>query len=164
MEFWDVGLLRESPISIRKQYDTRSVRPTYSSRCSGEGAWPPAWGISLQTDSVDPISPLSILSGSFPAEKPTDNEPYTRHTPLPSLASLSIYPTQYSFSGLPAVPSPWSSITVQTFKVHHGILSFPGCGLPVTGPKSCLCSRTAIPESRFRPTLQYFVPVRPIPP
>ena len=157
-------MLRESPISIRKQYDTRSVRPTYSSRCSGEGAWPPAWGISLQTDSVDPISPLSILSGSFPAEKPADNEPYTRNTPLPSLASLSIYPTQYSFSGLPAVPSPWSSITVQTFKVHHGILSFPGCGLPVTGPKSCRCSRTAIPESRFRLTLRYFVPVRPIPP
>jgi hypothetical protein len=74
---------------------------------------PPAWGISSQTDSADPIPPLSRPSGSFPAEKPADNEPYPRNIPSPSLVGLPIYPTQYSFSGLLVILSPRSSTPVQ---------------------------------------------------
>ena len=156
-EFWDIGLPRESLTSIPKQSDTRSVCSTYSSRCSGRRCLAPASGISLQTDSVDPIPPLSISFRSFPAGKPADNKLYTRNIPSPSLASLPIYPTQYS-SGLPVVPSPRSSIPARGSPWNS---SFPGCGLPATGPKSCLRRRTAIPESRFWLNLRSLVPVRP---
>ena len=156
MKFWDVGLPRESLTSIPKQSISWSVCSTYSSRCSGTRCLAPAWGITLQTDSIDPIPPLSIPSRSFPAGKPADNELYTRIIPSPSLASLPIYPTQYS-SGLPVVPSLRSNIPVQCSPWNS---SFPGCGLPATGPKSCLRRCTAIPESRFWLNLRSLMPVR----
>jgi hypothetical protein len=79
-----------------------------------DGAWRQLGVYLRRQSSVDPIPSLSIPSGLFPAGKPADNKSYTRITPSgSSLASLPIYPTQYSFSGLPVVPSPRSSTSVQ---------------------------------------------------
>ena len=132
VEFWDVGSLREkSHLYSQTIWYAGSLFNVFV-QMFRKKAHGPQLGVYLhRQSSVDPIPPLSIPSGSSPAEKSADNKPYTRNIPSPSsLASLPVYPTQYSFSGLPVVPSPRSSTPVQGSPSNS---SFSGCGLPATG-------------------------------
>jgi hypothetical protein len=133
VEFWDVGSLREkSHLYSQTIWYAGSLFNVFV-QMFRKKAHGPQLGVYLhRQSSVDPIPPLSIPSGSFRAEKPADNKPYTHSIPPPSsIASLPIYPTQYSFSGLPVVPSPRSGTPVQGSPSNS---SFSGCSLPATGP------------------------------
>ena len=126
---------------------------------------PQHWGYMFYRQSVvDPTPPLSIPTGFFPAEKPEDNKPYTCNIPSPSsLASLPIYPTQYSFSGLPVVPSPsgtpgqgspsnpftdavWPSCY---WSANHASAAVPGSQSPGVGFGISCASATGSSVSRF---------------
>jgi len=131
VEFWDVGSLREkSHLYSQTIWYAGSLFNVFVQifRKKAQG---PQLGIYLhRQSSVDPIPPLSIPSGSLPAEKPADNWPYTRNIPTP-MTQLPTYPTQYSFSGLPVVITPRSNTPVQGSPSNS---SFSGSVLPATGP------------------------------
>lgn len=133
VEFWDVNSLREkSHLYSQTIWYAGSLFNVFVQlfRKKTQG---PQLGIYLHRQSnVDPIPPLSIPSGSLPSEKLADNRSYTRSPPSPSAMSpLPTYPTQYSFSGLPMIPSPRPSTPVQGSPSNS---SLSGSGLPATGP------------------------------
>jgi hypothetical protein len=132
VEFWDVSSLREkSHLYSQTIWYAGSLFNVFVQmfRKKAQG---PQLGVYLhRQSSVDPIPPLSIPSGSLPAEKPADNRPYARNIPSPSsLSHFPTYPTQYSFSGLPMVPSPRSGTPVQGSPSNSSLF---GGGLPATG-------------------------------
>jgi hypothetical protein len=131
VEFWDVGSLREkSHLYSQTIWYAGSLFNVFV-QMFRKKAHGPQLGVYLhRQSSVDPIPPLSIPSGSIPVDKPTDNKPYTRIPSPSSMANFPTYPTQYSFSGLPVVPSPRSGTPVQGSPSNS---SFSGCGLPATG-------------------------------
>jgi hypothetical protein len=142
VEFWDVGSLREkSHLYSQTIWYAGSLFNVFV-QMFRKKAHGPQLGVYLhRQSSVDPVPPLSIPSGSFPAEKSGDNKSPTRNIPSPSsLSQLPSYPTQYSFSGLPMIPSPRSTTPVQGSPSNS---SFSGCGLPATGPP-------AIPPQPYR--------------
>ena len=119
VEFWDASSLREkSHLYSQTIWYAGSLFNVFVQmfRKKAQG---PQLGVYLhRQSSIDPIPPLSIPSGSLPAEKPAESRPDTRNSPSPSsMTQLPTYPTQYSFSGLPvvlsAVPTPRSNTPVQ---------------------------------------------------
>jgi hypothetical protein len=132
VEFWNVGSLREkSHLYSQTVWYAGSLFNVFvqMSRKKMQG---PQLGIYLHRQStVDPIPPLSIPSGSLPAEKTADR-PYTRNIPSPpSITQLPTYSTQYSFSGLPMVDTPRSNTPVEGSPSNS---SSYGSVLPATGP------------------------------
>ena len=137
VEFWDVESLREkSHLYSQTIWYAGSLWNVFVQmfRKKLQG---PQLGVYLhRQSSVDPIPPLSIPSGSIPTEKLGDNRSSaspTRNLPSPPPVNVSpLYPTQYSFSGLPMIPSsPRSDTPIQ------GSPSSPshfGSSLPATGP------------------------------
>jgi hypothetical protein len=137
VEFWDVGSLREkSHLYSQTIWYAGSLFNVFVQMFRKKAQGPQLGVYIHRQSSVDPIPPLSIPSGLFPAEKPTENRPYTRNTPSPSsMTQLTTYPTQYSSSGLPmifsAVPTPRSNTPVQGSPSNS---SFSGSALPATSP------------------------------
>jgi hypothetical protein len=138
VEFWDVGSLREKSHLYSQTIWYAGTLFNVFVQLFRKKAQGPQLGVYLhRQSSVDPIPPLSIPSGSLPAEKPAEHRPDTRDTPSPSsMTQLSTYPTQYSFSGLPvvhsAVPTPRSNTPVQGSPSNSSSIS--GSVLPVTRP------------------------------
>jgi len=131
VEFWDVDSLREkSHLYSQTIWYAGSLFNVFVQmfRKKTQG---PQLGVYLhRQSSVDPIPPLSIPCGSIPSEKLTDNK--SRNFPTPSTPTiLPAYPTQYSFSGLPMIPSPRSGTPVQGSPSSSSI---SGGSLPATGP------------------------------
>lgn len=131
VEFWDVDSLREkSHLYSQTIWYAGSLFNVFVQmfRKKTQG---PQFGVYLhRQSSVDPIPPLSIPYGSIPTEKLTDNK--SRNFPTPSTPTiLPAYPTQYSFSGLPMIPSPRSGTPVQGSPSSSSI---SGGSLPATGP------------------------------
>jgi len=137
VEFWDIESLREkSHLYSQTIWYAGSLFNVFVQmfRKKLQG---PQLGVYLhRQSSVDPIPPLSIPPGSVSAEKLGDSQSYaspTRNPPSPPSVNVSpVYPTQYSFSGLPMVPnSPGSNTPVQGSPSSP---SLSGSGHPVTGP------------------------------
>ena len=130
-EFWDVDSLREkSHLYSQTIWYAGSLFNVFllMFRKKSQG---PQLGIYLhRQSSVDPIPPLSIPYGSIPAEKLADNR--SRILPTPTTPTiLPASPTQYSFSGIPMIPSSRSSTPVQGSPSNSSV---SGSGLPATGP------------------------------
>ncbi|KAH9075734.1 hypothetical protein EDB83DRAFT_2504779 [Lactarius deliciosus] len=126
VEFWDVDSLRE-----KSHLYSRTI---WYCGCSGRRRKARKLGVYLhRQSSVDPIPPLSVPAGQHPAtETPTDNRPNARDLSSPSSATLlPISPTQYSFSGLPMLPSPRPDTPLQGSPSNS---TLTGGGLPATGP------------------------------
>lgn len=132
VEFWDVDSLREkSHLYSQTIWYAGSLFNVFVQifRKKVQG---PQLGVYLhRQSSVDPIPPLSIPYGSIPTEKLAENR--SRNPPnTPSSPTISpTYPTQYSFSGIPIIPSPRSSTPVQGSPSNSSI---SGSSLPATGP------------------------------
>ncbi|KAH9043817.1 hypothetical protein EDB85DRAFT_2138504 [Lactarius pseudohatsudake] len=133
VEFWDVDSLREkSHLYSRTIWYAGSLYNVFVQmfRKKTQG---PQLGVYLhRQSSVDPIPPLSVPAGQHPAtETPTDNRPNARNLSSPSSATLlPISPTQYSFSGLPMLPSPRPDTPLQGSPSNS---TLTGSGLPATG-------------------------------
>ena len=131
VEFWDVDSLREkSHLYSQTIWYAGSLFNVFVQmfRKKAQG---PQLGVYLhRQSSVDPIPPLSIPCGSIPTEKLTDDKSRNFQTP-PTPIILPAYPTQYSFSGLPMIPSPRSDTPVQGSPSSSSI---SGSSLPATGP------------------------------
>ncbi len=134
VEFWDVDALREkSHLYSRTIWYAGSLFNVFVQmfRKKTQG---PQLGVYLHRQStVDPIPPLSVLAGQHPSTvTPTDNRANARNLSSPSSATLlPISPTQYSFSGLPMLPSPRPDTPVQGSPSSSAL---SGSGLPATGP------------------------------
>ena len=134
VEFWDVDSLREkSHLYSRTIWYAGSLFNVFVQmfRKKTQG---PQLGVYLhRQSSVDPIPPLSVPTGKRPAtESPTDNRLETCNFLSPSSATLlPTSPTQYSFSGLPMLPSPRPNTPVQGSPSNSAL---SGSGLPATGP------------------------------
>jgi hypothetical protein len=131
VEFWDVDSLREkSHLYSQTIWYAGSLFNVFVQmfRKKVQG---PQLGVYVHRQSnVDPIPPLSIPYGSIPAEKPAENK--SRVFPTPSTPNvLPTHPTQYSFSGIPIMPSPRPSTPVQGSPSSSSI---SGSSLPATGP------------------------------
>ena len=131
VEFWDVESLREkSHLYSQTIWYAGSLFNVFVQmfRKRTQG---PQLGVYLhRQSSVDPIPALSIPYGSIPTDKLTDDTSRNFQTP-PTPTILPAYPTQYSFSGLPMIPSPRSSTPVQGSPSSS---STSGSSLPATGP------------------------------
>ncbi|KAI9512284.1 hypothetical protein F5148DRAFT_1163765 [Russula earlei] len=136
VEFWDVDSLREkSHLYSQTIWYAGSLFNVFV-QMFRKKAHGPQLGVYLhRQSSVDPIPPLSMPSGSAPTENLVEHNysiSHTRNLPSPSPMNTSpTYPTQYSFSGLPMIPSPRSSTPVQGSPSSS---SLSGSGLPVNGP------------------------------
>ena len=134
VEFWDVDSLREkSHLYSRTIWYAGSLFNVFVQmfRKKTQG---PQLGVYLhRQSSVDPIPPLSVPAEQNPAtETSTDSRPYTRNLSSPSSATLlQTSQTQYSFSGLPMLPSPRPNTPVQGSPSNS---TLSGGGLPATGP------------------------------
>lgn len=134
VEFWNVDSLREkSHLYSRTIWYAGSLFNVFVQifRKKTQG---PQLGVYLhRQSSVDPIPPLSVPAGHHLAtETPSDNRPHARNLSSPSSATLlHTSPTQYTFSGLPILPSPRPNTPVQG---SPSTSAFSGSGLPATGP------------------------------
>lgn len=131
VEFWDVESLREkSHLYSQTIWYAGSLFNVFVQmfRKKAQG---PQLGVYLhRQSSVDPIPPLSIPYGSIPAEKLANDK--SRNFPTPSTPTiLPAYPIQYSFSGIPMIPSPRSGTPIQGSPSSSSI---SGSSLPATGP------------------------------
>ncbi|KAI0252687.1 hypothetical protein BJV78DRAFT_1200368 [Lactifluus subvellereus] len=133
VEFWDVGSLREkSHLYSQTIWYAGSLFNVFVQmfRKKSQG---PQLGVYLhRQSSVDPIPPLSVPYRPCPTEALADKKSHARHSSSPSsLTLLPTYPTQYSYSGLPMIPSPRSNTPVQGSSSNS---SLSGGALPATGP------------------------------
>ena len=130
VEFWDVDSLREkSHLYSQTIWYAGSLFNVFVQmfRKKSQG---PQLGVYLhRQSSVDPIPPLSVPYALCPTETPADKNPHARSPSSP--ASLPTYPTQYSYSGLPIIPSPRSNTPVQGSPSNS---SLSGNTLPATAP------------------------------
>ena len=152
----------KSRISIRKQSGTRGVSSMYSSRCSGRRRMAPSLGY-IFTDRVASIPSLRYryrLGHPLLRNRQTTSPTHvtSRHLPL-----WPVYP--YIRPNTHSLVFPWYPVRGQApqFRAHPRILLFPDVAFLPLVRQSCLRSRTAIPEPRFRLTLRSPVLVRPVP-
>lgn len=134
VEFWDVDTLREkSHLYSRTIWYAGSLFNVFVQifRKKTQGQ---QLGVYLhRQSSVDPIPPLSAPAGQhLTTETPADNQLNSRNLSSPSSATLlHTSPTQYSFSGLPIMPSPRPDTPVQGSPSNSAL---SGSGLPAMGP------------------------------
>ena len=130
VEFWDVDSLREKSHLYSQTIWYGGNLFNVFVQMFRKKAQGPQLGVYLhRQSSVDPIPPLSIPFGSIPTEKLTDK---SRNLWTPSTPAIfPAYPIQYSFSGIPMIPSPRSSTPVQGSPSSSSI---SGSSLPATGP------------------------------
>jgi hypothetical protein len=133
VEFWDVDSLREkSHLYSRTIWYAGSLFNVFVQMFRKKTQGPQLGVYVHRQSSVDPIPPLSVPAGHhFATETLTDNSPNARHLSSPSLATLlPTSLTQYSFSGLPMLPSPRPDTPVQGSPSNSAL---SGSGLPATG-------------------------------
>ncbi|KAI0271612.1 hypothetical protein BC834DRAFT_860437 [Gloeopeniophorella convolvens] len=133
VEFWDVDALREkSHLYSQTIWYAGSLFNVFVQmfRKKSQGA---QLGVYLhRQSSVDPIPPLSVPSGMYPTEKQDSTKPHARNLSSPSSMTLaSSSPIQYSFSGLPMLPSPRPGTPLLG---SPSTSSLSSNGLPATAP------------------------------